>query len=125
MKLVQTNSLVLAYIGDSIYELYIREYLINKNINKVNLLQEESKKYVSAKSQDMILKKLKEKQIFTLEEEEIIKKGRNAKSNSKPKNTSILIYKNATSLESLFGYLYLSNQNERIKEIMTIILEDK
>lgn len=124
MKLNQINSLVLAYLGDSIYEIHIREYLINKNINKVRDLQEESKKYVSAKSQSDIIKKLKEKNIFKQEELEIIKRGRNAKINSKPRNTDVLTYKNATSLESLFGYLYLSNQKARIEEIINLILEE-
>lgn len=115
------SNLILAYLGDAAYELYIREYLINKNISNVNLLQKESIKYVSAKSQRKILEELQNNNRFTKEELEIIKRGRNTKSHN-PKNTSIITYKKATGLECLIGYLYLNNK-ERFNEIMKEIVE--
>ena len=122
MKTKEVNNLVLAYLGDTVYENYIRLYLIGKGINHVKELQEESLKYVSAKSQARILKELINNNIFTQEELEIIKRGRNSKTNSHPKNTDIITYKEATSLETLIGYLKLENKEERIKEIMNNIV---
>ena len=122
MKTKEVNNLVLAYLGDTVYENYIRLYLINKGINHVKELQEESLKYVSAKSQSRILKELINNNVFTDEELEIIKRGRNSKTNSHPKNTDIITYKEATSLETLIGYLKLENKEERIKEIMNNIV---
>lgn len=122
MNTIEVNSLVLAYLGDSVYENYIRLYLIKKGINHVKKLQEESINYVSAKSQANILKRLLNENVFTNLELEIIKRARNAKTNSHPKNTDIITYKEATSLEAIFGYLKLENNIERIEELMNIIL---
>lgn len=121
MNVIEKNSLVLAYLGDSIYEIYVREYLINSNINKVKELQEESKKYVSAKSQAYFLKNMLDNDFFKEEELDIIKRGRNAKVSSHPKNIDIVTYKHATALETLIGYLYLNNNKNRIDEIMKYI----
>ena len=122
MAPIEINSLVLAYLGDTVYENYVRLYLINKGINHVKTLQEESLKYVSAKSQSRILRTLINDNIFSEEELEIIKRGRNSKTNSHPKNTDIITYKEATYLEALIGYLKLENKEERIKEIMNKVL---
>ena len=116
------NSLTLAYLGDSIYEVYIRKYLINKGIIKVGKLQKEATCYVSAKNQAKFLKKMLEDNILTDEEKEIVKTARNNKSNKHPKNTDILTYKHATSLEALIGYLDLKNNQARILEIMKYIV---
>ena len=115
------NSLTLAYIGDAIYELYIRKYLINKNIVKINDLQKEAVKYVSAKAQSSFINKLIENNILTEEEIDVYKRARNHKQNHKPKNTDIVTYKNATGLEAIIGYLYLNNKNDRIDVIMKYI----
>ena len=122
MKTIEFNSLVLAYLGDTIYENYVRLFLIKQGINHVKKLQEESLKYVSAKSQSKILRELVNNNIFTSDELEIIKRARNTKTNSHPKNTDIITYKEATSLEALIGYLKLENKEERIEEIMSKIL---
>lgn len=114
------NNLVLAYLGDAAYELYIREFLIEKGISKVNDLQNLSLKYVSAKSQRKILEVLENENIFTEEEQIIIKRGRNASSH-RSKNTDIVTYKKATGLECLIGYLYLNNK-KRYQEIMERIV---
>lgn len=122
MNTIEVNSLVLAYLGDTVYENYVRLYLIKKGINHVKDLQEESLKYVSAKSQSRILRTLINDNIFSEEELEVIKRARNSKTNSHPKNTDIITYKEATSLEALIGYLKLENKEERIKEIMNKVL---
>ena len=119
------NSLVLAYLGDSIYEIIVRKYLISKGIAKVKDLQKESIKYVSASSQANILKKMIDNNYFSEEELRIIMNARNQKNNHKPRNCDIITYKYATGLEALIGYLYLNNQKTRIDEIMECILNDK
>ena len=116
------NVLALAYLGDSVYELYIREYLMGKGIVKVNDLQKEAIKYVSARAQAEYLKKLIDNNILTEEEMDIVSRGRNHKNNHKPKNTDIITYKYATGLEALIGYLRVTDYNERIKEIMDYIM---
>ncbi len=116
------NVLALAYLGDAIYEIYVREYLINKNIVKVKLLQKEAINYVSAKNQALYLKKMIDNNILNDEEIDIVKRARNHKSHSS-KSTDIITYKNSTGLEALIGYLYLNNNKSRIDEIMNYILE--
>ena len=116
------NMLVLAYLGDSIYELYIRKYLVDKGIAKVKELQSESIKYVSAKSQSMYLKEMIDNNFFNEEELNIIKCARNHKNNHKPKNCDIITYKHSTAFEALIGYLYLKNDNRRIEEIINNII---
>lgn len=112
------NIITLAYLGDAVYEVYIREYLIKKNIAKVEDLQREAINYVSAKSQCKILNHLLENNILTEEEIDIVKRGRNYKRTTHPKNTDIITYKMSTGFEALIGYLYLTNQKERLEEIM-------
>lgn len=122
MKTIEVSSLVLAYLGDSVYENYIRLFLIQKGINHVKKLQEESLNYVSAKSQARIIHKLINDDFFNQKELEIIKRARNSKTNSHPKNTDIITYKEATSLEAIIGYLKLENNIERIEELMNKII---
>ena len=122
MSINEINVLVLAYLGDTIYEDYIRKYLINKGIAKVNDLQKEASNYVSAKGQASFLKTLLENNFFTEEEQSIIRRARNNKSNSHPKNCDIVTYKHATALEAIIGYLELTNNRNRIDEIMNNIL---
>lgn len=122
MKIEQINVLVLAYLGDTIYEDYIREYLINMGINNVNDLQKESVKYVSAKGQAKFLKELMENNFFTDEELSVIKRARNHKTISHPKSYDIVTYKHATAFEALIGYLKLKNNIERVEEIINKIL---
>lgn len=119
----EKNVLVLAYIGDAAYEVYIREYLIKSNIVKVDKLQKEAIKYVSAKAQSKIINDLIEKKLLTEEETEIFYRARNHKGNRHPKNTDILTYKYATGFEAIIGYLYLENK-QRLEEIINFILED-
>ncbi|MDD6879627.1 MAG: ribonuclease III domain-containing protein [bacterium] len=125
MDVREINVLVLAYLGDSIYETYIREFLINKKISNVNELQTKSIKYVSAKSQCEILKLLQDNNFLSIDEEKIIKRGRNNKKSGHPKNCDIITYKHATSFECLIGYLHLTNNDDRINEIINFILEKR
>lgn len=114
------NILALAYIGDAIYELEIRKFLLEKNITKVNQLQTESIKYVSAVNQAKYLKEMIDKNFFTDEELNVILRARNHKSH-KSKSTDIVTYKYSTALEAVIGYLYYQKNNKRIEEIMNYI----
>ncbi len=115
------NVLALAYLGDSVYELYIRNYLINKGIMNVNELQKEAIKYVSANGQSYFLKELIDNNLLTEEEINIVHRGRNHSSHKAPKNTNISTYKSATGLEALIGFLYLKKDIERMEEIINYI----
>lgn len=122
MQTREINVLVLAYLGDTIYENYVRKYLIGCGISNVNDLQKEAVNYVSAKSQAAYLNKMIEEEFLTDEEFIIVKRARNYKTTSHPKNCDIVTYKYATGLESLIGYLELENNQERIEQIMKFIL---
>lgn len=115
------NNLVLAYLGDAVYELYVREYLIENGLCKVKDLQQNAVKWVSASAQKDILENLLDRNVFTEEEIEIVKRGRNAHSHQN-KSVDIATYKKATGFETLIGYLY-SNDKERLNEIMKEILK--
>lgn len=118
------NILTLAYLGDAIYEIYIREYLINNGIVKVNDLQKTSIKYVSAKGQAEYLKYFIDNNILSDDELEIVFRARNHKGTRHPKNTDIVTYKYATALEAVFGYLYLEKKLERMEELINYIRGD-
>ena len=122
MNLLEVNVLVLAYMGDTIYENYVRRYLINKGIGNVNDLQTESLKYVSARSQAKYLQEMIDKNFLSEFELDMVKRARNYKTTSHPKSCDIITYKYATGLEALIGYLELDNNRERINEIMDFIL---
>ena len=122
MNINEINAGVLAYIGDSVYELEIRNFLLTKKLGKAYDLQQESLNYVSAKNQAIFLDNLLEENILTEDELYTISRARNYKTNSKPKNTDIKIYKKATALEALFGMLYIKEDINRIKEIIKYIV---
>ena len=121
---INANSLVLAYLGDAIYEIYVRRYLINKGITSVNDLQKEAVKYVSAKNQASYLTELMDSNFFTKEELDIIYRARNHKSHPS-KSTTIATYKYSTGFEALIGYLDITNNKPRIDEIMHYILKEE
>lgn len=122
MNVLEINVLVLAYLGDTIYENYVRRYLIEQGIGNVNDLQTASISYVSAKAQAKFLTELIAKDFFSEEELSVIKRARNYKSHSHPKNCDIVTYKHATGLEALIGYLEMLKRRDRIDEIMDNIL---
>ena len=115
------SPLVWAYIGDSIYELYIRMHLVNNTKSKPHKLHIESIKYVKAKAQAEILQRIEEK--LTDKEKEIVKRGRNAENHHLPKNATVQEYMYSTGFEALIGYLYLTKQDERLKEILDMCIE--
>ena len=116
------NVITLAYLGDAIFEIYIRKFLIGKGIAKVEDLQRESIKFVSAKSQAKILDYLIGNNYLNEEELDYIRRGRNYKRDSHPKNTDIITYKMSTGFEAMIGYLYLENKIDRLNEIIDYIL---
>ena len=124
MDLREINVLVLAYLGDTIYEDYIRRYLIKSGIGNVDSLQTESIKYVSAVNQSKYLLEMIDRGFFEEDELSIIKRARNYRGKTKPKNCDVASYNNATGLEALIGYLDLSNDKSRIEEIMNYIVGD-
>ena len=110
------SPLTWAYIGDSVYELYIRMYLVDTTKMKPHKMHIEAIKYVKAKAQAEILQKLEE--VLTEKESEIVKRGRNAENHHLPKNATVHEYMYSTGFEALIGYLYLTKQDERLKEIL-------
>ena len=124
MDLREVNVLVLAYLGDTIYEDYIRRYLIKSGIGNVDRLQTESIKYVSAVNQSKYLLEMIDRGFFGEDELSIIKRARNYKGKTKPKNCDVASYNNATGLEALIGYLDLDGNYSRIEEIMNYIVGD-
>ena len=117
IKLITMSPLVLAYLGDTVYESYIREHLIRQNMNrKVNNLHKLDIQYSKAKAQATIIHEIENE--LTEEEMKIFKRGRNQKSHTAPKNADIIDYKYATGFEALIGYLYLSEDKERLEYIV-------
>ncbi|MFZ5353489.1 MAG: Mini-ribonuclease 3 [Bacillota bacterium] len=114
------NPLVLAYVGDAVYELYIRTQLVSSGSMQVAKLHKRSINYVKAKSQAEILSGIED--ILTEEELDIVRRGRNTKSATVPKNADISDYRYATGFESLLGYLYLIGSIERLMEILNRVM---
>lgn len=112
---------VLAYIGDAVYEVFVRGYLISNLHVSVNKLHSETIKYVSAKAQFNILKKLFD--VLSERELDIVRRGRNVKTGKIPKNALAGEYRHATAFECLVGYLFISGQEERLRDLITIALE--
>lgn len=116
------NPLIWAYIGDAVFELYIRTYLINQTNLKPHQLHISSIKYVKAQAQANKLKYIEEK--LTESEKDIVRRGRNAKNHHIPKNADVAEYSLSTAFEGLIGYLYLTKQNKRLKEILKWCIEE-
>ncbi len=112
--------LVWAYIGDCIYEIFIRMKLVNSTNLDPHRLHIETIKHVKAKAQAQTLLKIQDK--LTDEEKDIVRRGRNAEAHHQPKNADLADYKYATALEALIGYLYLTKQDKRLKEILEICI---
>ena len=119
------NVITLAYLGDAVYEVYIRKFLIEKGIAKVDNLQKEAVRFVSAKGQSKILNYLLDNNLLLDDEIMMIKRGRNYKRASHPRNTDIITYKMSSGFEAMIGYLYLNNDKERLTLIMNYILGGK
>lgn len=113
----QFNPLQLALIGDAVYEVYVRNYVFNKNQGlSAHKIHVEAIKYVKAKGQSDIMQVLEP--VLTEDEMYIFKRGRNTKSATVPKNANVRDYRAATGMEALIGYLYLTNKQERLLELI-------
>lgn len=115
----QMNSLTLAYIGDAVYELHVRNYLIHSGHIKPNQLHQEAITFVSGKSQANVVQHWLKTDYLTEAEERVVKRGRNAKSHSAPRNINIQTYRYSTGFESLIGYHYLLKNNDRLETLLT------
>ena len=116
----EMSPLVWAYVGDCVYELFIRMHLINTTRLKPHKLHIESIQYVKAKAQAEILEKVMDH--LTEQEIEIVKRGRNAENHHLPKNATVQDYMYSTAFEALIGYLYLTKQDERLNEILQLCI---
>ena len=112
--------LALAFLGDAVFEIYIREYVMAKGYRTVRSMHRETIKFVRAKSQCKAVKIILPE--LTEEEESIVRRGRNANPHTVPKNADVEEYRYATALESLFGYLELTGQKKRLEELMNRII---
>ena len=112
----QMSPLVWAYIGDSVYEQYIREYLVTNTKYKPHKLHMEATKYVKAGAQAKFLEDFYDD--LTDEEKDIVRRGRNANNHHLPKNSNVQEYMYSTAFEGLIGYLYLCKKYDRVKEII-------
>lgn len=122
MDIVGINGTTLAYIGDAVFSLQIREYLVEKGLQVPKILQRESIRYVSAKAQASFLKYFIDEGLLSEEEVLIVKRGRNSKTSSIAKNADVITYRNSTGFEALWGYLYLYHKQERLHELLSIVL---
>ncbi|ARQ08006.1 Mini-ribonuclease 3 [Macrococcoides canis] len=116
------NPLTLAYLGDAVLDLYIRNYIVREKNRKPNELHRYATFFVSAKSQAQTFDSLIENNFFTDEEMDILMRGRNAKSHTKAKNTDVVTYKKSTGLEAVIGYLHLNDDNERLDALLDEIV---
>lgn len=118
------NPLTLAYMGDAVLDQHVREYIVLKLKAKTNRLHQEAKRYVSAKSQAETLEFLMENNWFTESEQDIVRRGRNAKSYTKAKNTDIQTYRKSSGLEAVIGFLYLEKEHERLTSLLECIVKN-
>jgi ribonuclease-3 family protein len=121
MNINEYSPLALAYLGDAVFEILTRETIVRQGQKPVNKLHNASKRYVNAKSQSKMFNAVFE--LAKDEEREILRRGRNAKPNSVAKNFSVYDYKKATALETLFGYLKLTDNDERLRDIFQICVD--
>ncbi|MDE6597758.1 MAG: ribonuclease III [Clostridia bacterium] len=116
------SPVTLAFVGDAVYSLYVRERLVLSTDFKTGELQKLTSKEVSAHGQSILLEKLMP--LFTEEENEIFRRGRNAKKATRSKNASVAEYNRSTGFEAVLGYLYLTGQYKRIDELLDTVHEN-
>lgn len=119
----QIPVLVLAYVGDAVYEVFVRAWIAGIKKVPVKQLHKISVTFVSASAQCASLMKVMP--TLSEREQEIVRRGRNTKTTSSPKNVNITEYRHATAFEVLIGYLYLSGQMERLNEIIDIVFDEE
>lgn len=123
MDIKEFNGTSLAYMGDAVMSLLVRERLLKEGFQKSKVLQKKSEGWVSAKAQARFLQALKEQEFFSEEEYAIVLRGRNTSTHSKAKNADVITYRLSTGLEALFGWLYLTHQEERLAQLWEAIQE--
>ena len=116
------NLYQLSFLGDAVFELLVREYLINKGVLKLNELQEKTLLFAPAKMQAFFVKHLTENNYLTVKEKDLIRRGRNIKTHKSPKNCDIITYKHATAFEIWIGYLYVFDK-KRLAEIFKLVVK--
>ncbi|HJA26770.1 MAG TPA: Mini-ribonuclease 3 [Candidatus Limosilactobacillus intestinigallinarum] len=113
----QLNGIALAYLGDAVYEVFIRQHLLSTGLSKPTKLQHIATHYVSAKAQAALIDLMKADKLLNETEWAYFKRGRNANSHTHAKHTAVLTYRISTGFEALMGYLQLSGQQERLNEL--------
>lgn len=114
---------VLAFVGDAVLSLQVREYLVSQGVTNTKRLQKLSVKFVSANAQAEFIQSLLDNEVLNETEIAIFKRGRNAKAYTSAKNTDVITYRVATGFEALWGYLYMDKQTERLEELWEKFLE--
>lgn len=117
------NGIALAYIGDAVYEVAVRDFLLEKGLTRPNDLQKNAVKFVSAKAQAWLIAQMQEEDFLDEKEENFFKRGRNAHSKTSAKNTDVLTYRISTGFEAVIGYLHLTGQKERLDEVLSYCLQ--
>lgn len=112
------NGIALAFDGDAVYSMYVRRHLIFQGLTKPQQLHHVATKYVSAKAQAMLVTQMLAENLLTEEEILIYKRGRNASSHTKAKNTDVITYRMSTGFEAVIGYLHLTEQITRMEELI-------
>lgn len=123
MEIVTENATSLAWMGDAIMSLKVREHLLKKGYRSPMKLQKMNSVFNSAVGQASILKRMEEEDYFTEDEKIILKRGRNATVHTKAKNADMATYLKSTSLEALLGYLYLYDHEERLEQMLQKIVD--
>lgn len=120
-QVMMYSPLTLAYVGDGVYELLVRGHIARQQNLPANKLHRQATSYVAACYQSAYMEILMP--VLTPQEEAVFKRGRNAKSHTMAKNMTVLDYKRATGLEALFGFLYLTGQQNRLQELFAMICQ--
>ncbi|MTB65069.1 Mini-ribonuclease 3 [Streptococcus sp. zg-86] len=118
------NGIALAFEGDAVYSMYIRRHLIFKGLTKPNHLHREANRYVSAKAQAALISKMLDEEFLSEREVDIYKRGRNTNSHTKAKNADVVTYRMSTGFEAVLGYLHMTNQMERLEEVIDWCIEN-
>jgi ribonuclease-3 family protein len=120
----QLSPITLAFMGDAVYEQLVREYIVRNMSNLLPAkLHKKSVELVNASAQAEAVSRIASS--LTIEEHDILRRGRNAHSSHIPKNANPLDYRHATGLEALFGYLFLCEEHDRIKQIFELIINNQ
>ncbi len=122
IDLKQISTAALAYLGDSVWELSVRQMLVEKGISDSARLNREALCYVTAKAQAAAVKRILG--VFSEEEDAIYRRGRNIGHTNVPKHATVMEYRMATGLEALFGYLFLEGRSDRIEELFALAFEE-